>query len=400
MKGRLFWRYTLRPLSNLGVIAMKKSLIGLAVLAASGAAMAQSSVTLFGVVDTGIGYVSGGTQDEDATVKGKNQSWSGLQNNGNVVSRLGFRGTEDLGNGLKANFWLEGAIAPDTGATALDFQRRSTIGLSGSFGEVRLGRELTAAYNATSRYDVMGQAGYGSSQLWGLDRENRVSNAVTYISPNFNGFAFGLNYGFGEDRKVNNDGTTGKYSNSASRYLGAGLTYDNGPISLGLGLERQNKGASTQSFDPDEPALGGVTTTAWSLGGSYNFGVAKLTAAYRRATDKNDNLGFFDNVKIKNQGFLVGVSAPVGTAGEIRATYNHYRAKLDEAGAPTLKANQFAVGYVHNLSKRTALYGTYAYIKNSKKQDEYLGLGLNGADIGLKNNGSQHGLQAGIRHTF
>ena len=399
MKGRLFWRYTLRPLSNLGVIAMKKSLIGLAVLAASGAAMAQSSVTLFGVVDTGIGYVSGGTQDEDATVKGKNQSWSGLQNNGNVVSRLGFRGTEDLGNGLKANFWLEGAIAPDTGATALDFQRRSTIGLSGSFGEVRLGRELTAAYNATSRYDVMGQAGYGSSQLWGLDRENRVSNAVTYISPNFNGFAFGLNYGFGEDEKVNQDGTT-KLSNSASRYLGAGLTYDNGPISLGLGLERQNKGASTQSFDPDEPALGGVTTTAWSLGGSYNFGVAKLTAAYRRATDKNDNLGFFDNVKIKNQGFLVGVSAPVGTAGEIRATYNHYRAKLDEAGAPTLKANQFAVGYVHNLSKRTALYGTYAYIKNSKKQDEYLGLGLNGADIGLKNNGSQHGLQAGIRHTF
>ena len=402
MKGRLFWRTTLRPLSNLGVIAMKKSLIGLAVLAASGAAMAQSSVTLFGVVDTGIGYVSGGTQDEDATVKGKNQSWSGLQNNGNVVSRLGFRGTEDLGNGLKANFWLEGAIAPDTGATALDFQRRSTIGLSGSFGEVRLGRELTAAYNATSRYDVMGQAGYGSSQLWGLDRENRVSNAVTYISPNFNGFAFGLNYGFGEDRKVNNDGTTGKYSNSASRYLGAGLTYDNGPISAGLGLERQNKGLSTSDFNSgtDLSDNKGETTTAWSLGGSYNFGVAKLSAAYRRATLKTDNFAPDADEKVKLQGFLVGVSAPVGTAGEIRATYNHYRAKLDEAGAPTLKANQFAVGYVHNLSKRTALYGTYAYIKNSKKQDEYLGLGLNGADIDLKNNGSQHGLQAGIRHTF
>ena len=375
---------------------MKKSLIALAVLAASGAAMAQSSVTLFGVVDTGIGYVSGGTQDEDATVKGKNQSWSGLQNNGNTLSRLGFRGTEDLGNGLKANFWLEGAIFPDDGGAGLDFKRRSTVGLSGNFGEVRLGRELTAAYNATSRYDVMGQAGYGSSQLWGLDRENRVSNAVTYISPNFSGFAFGLNYGFGEDSKVNNDGTVGKFSNSASRYLGAGLTYDNGPISAGLGLERQNKGFSTSDFGNNK----GETTTAWSLGGSYNFGVAKLSAAYRHATLKTDNFAPFADEKVKFQGFLVGVSAPVGTAGEIRATYNHYRAKLDEAGEPTLKANQFAVGYVHNLSKRTALYGTYAYIKNSKKQDEYLGLGLNGADIGLKNNGSQHGLQAGIRHAF
>lgn len=280
--------------------------------------------------------------------------------------------------------------------------RAAPTSFSGSFGEVRLGRELTAAYNATSRYDVMGQAGYGSSQLWGLDRENRVSNAVTYISPNFNGFAFGLNYGFGEDRKVNNDGTTGKYSNSASRYLGAGLTYDNGPISAGLGLERQNKGLSTSDFDSwtDLSDNKGETTTAWSLGGSYNFGVAKLSAAYRRATLKTDNFAPDADEKVKLQGFLVGVSAPVGTAGEIRATYNHYRAKLDEAGAPTLKANQFAVGYVHNLSKRTALYGTYAYIKNSKKQDEYLGLGLNGADIGLKNNGSQHGLQAGIRHTF
>ena len=374
---------------------MKKSLIALAALAASGMAMAQSSVTLFGVVDTGFGYVSGGDQGDNALVKGKNQSWSGLENNGNVVSRLGFRGTEDLGNGLKANFWLEGAIAPDTGATALDFQRRSTVGLQGAFGEVRLGRELTAAYNATARYDVMGQAGFGSSQLWGADRENRVSNAITYISNNYNGFAFGVNYGFGEDENIDSTtGFPGKYSNSASRYIGAGLTYDNGPLSLGLGLERQNKGARTASWGDK-----GTSDTAWSLGGSYNFGVAKVAAAYRQAKLSTDMIvGADDDVKLR--GFLLGVSAPVGKAGEVRATWNHYRASDNAVGTATLKANQLAVGYVHNLSKRTALYGTYAYVKNSKKQNEFLGVTLNGSDIGLKNNGSQHGLQAGIRHAF
>lgn len=348
---------------------MKKSLIALAALAASGMAMAQSSVTLFGVVDTGIAYESG-------SAAGKNESWTGVQNNGNVVSRLGFRGTEDLGNGLKANFWLEGAIAPDTGATALDFQRRSTVGLQGGFGEVRLGRELTAAYNATARYDVMGQAGYGSSLLWGEDRENRVSNAVTYISNNYNGFAFGVNYGFGEKAGENRN----------SRYIGTGLTYDNGPLSLGFGLERANNAGGK---------LTGATkdSTAWSLGGSYNFGVAKLAAAYRDARLK-PAVGGGKSDKLR--GFLVGASAPVGQAGEVRATYNHYRYKV--AGTNTTeKANELALGYVHNLSKRTALYGTYAYIKNKNDGTRFV---LNSANTRVRDNGAQHGLQAGIRHAF
>ena len=134
---------------------MKKSLIALAVLAASGAAMAQSSVTLYGVADAGVTYLNGA------------DNWSGVTSGNNLTSRLGFRGVEDLGGGLKANFVIEGGFNLDNGDGAsgyagakagegFQFKRRSTVGLSGGFGEVRMGRELTAAYNATARYDPFG----------------------------------------------------------------------------------------------------------------------------------------------------------------------------------------------------------------------------------------------------
>lgn len=374
---------------------MKKSLIALAAVAVSGAAFAQSSVTVFGVVDTAVSYVNG--QD----------NWSGLNSGGNQTSRLGFRGVEDLGGGLKANFWLEAGILADNGSGnsgyskagageaasgELAFKRRATVGLSGNFGEVRMGRELTAAYSATSRYDVFGQVGYGASKVWtdtgvnGDSTTQRVSNMVTYLSPDFSGFRANVNYGFGEDK----DAQTGKSSNSASRYMGAGLTYDNGPLSLGLGLERRNAGANTAEF------IGSVfdaeyDVNAWSLGGSYNFGVAKLAAAYRNSEAKwTDGV---NSAKDKTKGYYVGVSAPVGAAGEVKASYNRY--EINEAGAAKQKADQFALGYVHNMSKRTAVYGTYAYIKNKDGANVRLS-----SDVALKDGEKQHAVQVGIRHAF
>src|SRR5574344_2243037 len=110
---------------------MKKSLIALAALAASGVAMAQSSVTLYGVLDTGLTYSKG-----DESVYGLTHV------GGNVNSRLGFRGVEDLGNGLKATFNLESGLSADNGGnymneSGLTFNRTSTVGLQGAFGEVR-----------------------------------------------------------------------------------------------------------------------------------------------------------------------------------------------------------------------------------------------------------------------
>ena len=367
---------------------MKKSLIALAVLAASGAAMAQSSVTLYGVADAAVTYVNG------------LDNWTGLNSGANKTSRLGFRGVEDLGGGLKANFVLEGGFNLDAGDgksggatdSGFQFKRQSTVGLAGNFGEVRLGRELTAAYNATARYDVFGSVGIARSQLWedgkNLDTttfadpyyyttNQRVSNAITYVSPNFSGFKVAANYGFGEVAGKNSDG----------RYFGGGLTYDNGPLSLGLGAERLNSGAGAAMQSQSTNDI-----TAWSLGGSYDLGVAKLLAAYRQSTAKDVAiLGATSD--LKNRGYMLAVTAPVGP-GLVRAAYNRYEAKFDGEKGVT---DQFGLGYVYNLSKRTSVYGTYAYIKN--KNDNALNLTVNSKGD-VKNNGSQQAVQVGITHAF
>ena len=365
---------------------MKKSLIALAVLAASGAAMAQSSVTMFGVADAGVTYLNG------------QNNWTGVTSGNNLTSRLGFRGVEDLGGGLKAGFWLEGGLNLDNGDgasgfagavpnanTGFMFKRRSTVGLEGGFGEVRMGRELTAAYNATARYDVFGSVGVGASALWAdggvvdasanvtsVSTNQRVSNALTYVSPNFSGFKVAVNYGFGEVAGRNSD----------SRYMGAGLMYDNGPISVGLGLERLNKGANSVALDNVE---------AISFGGSYDFGVAKVLGGYRQSkVDKAVGIFAREN---KRTGYYAGVTAPVGP-GTVRASYNRYENALN---GNKNKADHFAVGYVYGLSKRTSVYGTYSYIKNKSGAGATvwaLGTG------GVKTNGAQQGMQVGVSHAF
>lgn len=338
---------------------MKKSLIALAAVAASGAAMAQSSVTLYGVVDTSVAYVKG------------NESVSGLLNSGAATSRLGFRGVEDLGNGLKAEFVLEGQVDPDNGtAGGFNFKRQSTVGLAGEFGQVRLGRALTASYNAVSRYDMFGTVGLGSTLAWKEDYQNRSNNMISYISPKFAGFGVGIDYGFGEQKK-----------NKTDRYMGIGATYDNGPLSLGLGYDKQNNALGEL---PNEDLK------TWQLGGSYDFAVVKLAAFYKETKYTQISTNGSDKLKTWN----LGVSAPVGAAGVVKASYNNY--KWSDSSE---KAQQFSLGYVHSLSKRTALYGTYSYLKNKNGAD----FELNGAFAGVNganDSGKMQGVQVGVRHAF
>ena len=366
---------------------MKKSLIALAVLAASGAAMAQSSVTLYGVLDTGLTYS-----------KGEESVYGMTHVGGNVNSRLGFRGVEDLGNGLKATFNLEAGMGVDDGTdyftgSGMAFRRTSTVGLECGFGSVRLGRMLTSSYLAVSRYDAFGDTGIGASLAWNIPQTGyapRTENAISYTSPNFSGFKFGAEYGFGEKKDARD-----------SRYIGVGATYDNGPLSLGLGFDRINNvgyaAAVPAGTNPVTTAVAeklGDDLTSWQLGGSYNFGVAKLLSFYKHTNEKNVATGNKDKFKT----FGLGVTAPVGAAGEVKVAYNNYR--LSPNAGKTQKADQLSLGYVHNLSKRTALYGTYAYLKNNKKNG--IGLELNGAmkGAGLSDSGAQHGLQLGVRHAF
>lgn len=367
---------------------MKKSLIALAVLAASGAAMAQSSVTLFGIVDTGVSYVNNAT--------GNDSSKYGVGTSGNATSRLGLRGTEDLGGGLKAGFWLEGEIFGDTGnAKGFDFKRESTVRLSGNFGEVRLGRETTPTFRAGLKYDLFGATGIGQFMGYrdwsGLGDEAaalkqtaqsdlntiRANNMVSYSTPNFSGFTGNISYGFDEKANASNAFVGVK---NAGRYVGGNIGYDNGPLSVTAAYGTLKMGVIGTPVDRDE----------MSIGASYNFGVAKVVGLAQQVKYKADGMS---SQKFNN--YLLGVSVPVGGVGEVKAQYAYYDQKADNT-----KAQQLSLGYVHNLSKRTALYGTVAYMKNNKNSG--LGLQANGVNDGsLSNLGkNQTGVQVGIRHAF
>lgn len=345
---------------------MKKSLIALAVLAASGAAMAQSSVTLFGIVDTAFGYVDNANAAGDSVY--------GLSTSGNATSRLGFRGVEDLGGGLKAGFWLEGEIFGDDGnAAGFNFQRRSTVSLAGGFGEVRLGRDNTPGYSKFISYDLFGQVGIGQFMGWsnwygtsGDANGIRSSNMISYYTPNFSGFTAGLGYGFDEKQ------TSGS---KAGRYVGGYVAYENGPLGVAVSYDQRYLAA-----DVDRNAL--------TVAGSYNLNVVKLNAIVQQT--KDDVPGASDR---KVNAYALGASAPIG-AGEVKLQYALYDQKAIDS-----KAHQISLGYVHNLSKRTALYGTVAYLKN--KDASNLGLAARNLSTGGPGAGeNQTGVQLGIRHSF
>ena len=350
---------------------MKKTLLAIAVLAASGAAFAQSSVTLFGIVDATVALGRG-------DVANKTQ----LTNSGLNSSRLGFRGTEDLGGGLNASFWLEAGVNNDNGtgggtntnnqpsgtsaATAgtqgLTFNRKSTVSLGGGFGEVRLGRDYTPTFYNTSVYDAFGTNGVGTSMVavkaWGLESESlRASNSISYFLPgNLGGFGGQIMYVMGE-----NISTAAKDGNG----IQVRGSYDQGPIGASVAY-----GKTTRT---------GGDSKVTNLGASYDFGVVKLMGMYSQ-----DKIA-----ALTGKGFNVGLTAPVG-AGLVRASYSSY--KTDAAGTP--KSNQLALGYVHNLSKRTAAYATLARVTNSGGAAS----ALNGATTSA--NGSSTGYDFGIRHSF
>ena len=340
---------------------MKKSLLVLAVIGAfASAAHAQSSVTLFGVVDAAFGRISG------------NGSKTGISNSGLNSSRLGFRGVEDLGGGLKASFHLEGQLQNDVGNSGgLTFQRRSTVSLSGGFGEIRIGRDYTPTFWNTTIFDAFGTNGVGQANTPGMlgSPANitavRSNNSIGYFLPgDLGGFYGQAMYAFGEQ-------VSGAATSSDGNYFGFRFGYANGPLNAAFA------NGKVKNF-----AVGGVTTT--NLGISYNFGA--VTPAFFYGTEKTGS-----GSKIK--AFEISATAPLG-AGELRAAYSKY----DRANS-NADWNKFALGYGYNLSKRTQVYGTYARVSNKAGSAVTVtnnGLGGITANLG----GGSTGFELGVRHAF
>ena len=435
---------------------MKKSLVALAALAVAGMASAQSSVTLFGVVDASISHYS--TSSTNATfnpvtgvfVPGNpGQSQTVLGNSGYSSSRLGFRGTEDLGGGLAASFWLEAPLSNDDGSTVgrrFDFSRRSTVSLSGNFGEIRLGRDYTPTFWNDTVFDPYGTVGVGTnviSSVSGLAGQTivnpngsfgttftngnyvRASNTVGYfLPPNLGGFYGQLQYGFDENVNYGITNLNGSTTSAAGRYAGGRFGYANGPLDVAVAYGQstirsynQLAGAPTAAIIANPLLAVGSPTSAKvktaNIGASYDFGVVKLFGEYSQV---NNNLNDYTNIfavnsSTKVKGWLLGATVPVG-AGLIRASYSEAKTNLTQPyflavnpfgytdlGNP--KARKLALGYVHNLSKRTALYATVAHVKNNGLSSVTTNPGGNAlVNIGGLPNGGSNGYDFGIRHAF
>ena len=340
---------------------MKRQLLALAALTVAAGASAQSNVTLFGIADASVAHIS--TSDKNVT---------GLANGGNSSSRLGFRGVEDLGNGLKVGFWLEGGVNVDDGGTGFKFDRRSTISLSGNFGEVRLGRDKTPAYQVLENFHPFGDSGMGAINAHSLissgagtaegTNAKRFSNAVSYLLPKMGGMYGQLSHSFGEQAGDNN-----LQSNT-----GLNLGYKSGGLNVAMGYNLARGGTSVAH----------VNYKAFNLGASYEVAgfTPMVLMGSERGNDKRVDM------------YSVGLKAKLGN-GELRAAYTLFKdKKQDEADSKRL-----ALGYGYKLSKRTEIYTTVARMSNDDKTARKLGSSLSPTpNVGK----SLTGYEIGLRHSF
>lgn len=360
---------------------MKKSLLALAVMGAfAGAAYAQSSVTVYGIVDLGFDSSSNGADNNSRT--------NGIKSGGQSASRIGFKGTEDLGNGLKALFQLEATLQADTGAAFQPatgasagsnvggFNRFATVGLqSASFGTVLLGRQTSVIKDAYDQIDPFGDGGtigaisniFFNGALSG--DFGRISNSVKYTSNSFSGFKANAAYGFGE--------VAGKTSGNSN--YGLGLGYANGPLNVQYAYHNQDVTTAATLVNVSK-------NKSHFLGATYDFGVAKLHGAF--ADTKVDNAVGVDN---KYRNYMIGVSAPVGP-GSIFASYAVNDNKT--TGSNNQDTKKFAISYSYDLSKRTNLYTGYS--KTSNDAGANLSSGIQGVTAGK----DPSSFNVGIRHKF
>jgi predicted porin len=367
---------------------MKKSLLALAVLGAfTGVASAQSSVTMFGVVDLNVRYVN------------NNETTYSLSQDGMASSRLGFRGVEDLGGGLKASFWLEAALGPDTGRGSSSFgngttdvalpgggtytqerpflfQRRSTVSLSNKWGELRLGRDYTPQFWNWTVFDPFGTNGVGSATNMAIQLGNvqgsggsygtlvRANNTVQYVLPNGQ-FGPGL---YGQFMVAAGENALG------NKMYGGRIGYRAGPFNVAASY-------SDTDVTPD------VGVTNWNIAGSWDFKIVKLSAFYSQIEAD----AFAGNPKAGQDNWFIGASMPFG-----QANFKLSWGQADgNGGRDAIGAKQWALGADYNLSKRTAMYVTVSAINNNNNSAFRVA-----STSALSAGENSTGAEIGVRHSF
>ncbi|MDN7930652.1 porin [Burkholderia metallica] len=383
---------------------MKKSLLALVALGAfAGAAHAQSSVTLYGIIDEGLLF------NNNAGGKHLYSMASGVMQG----SRFGLRGTEDLGGGLKAIFTLENGFDVNSGKLGqggLMFGRQAYVGLSSNFGTVTLGRQYDSVVDFVGPLEAGDQwGGYIAAHPGDLDNFNnayRVNNAVKFTSANYGGLTFGGLYSFG--------GQAGQFSKNQVWSLGAG--YTNGPLVLGVGYLNArtpnqfggmfNNGSTSSSVS--SPIYGGYANNANTYqvigaGGAYTFGAATIGATYSNTKFKGFSAGPFVNQTATFNNGEINFKYQLTPALILGAAYDYTQgSKID--GNSAAKYHQGSLGVDYFLSKRTDVYaiGVYQHASGNVLDANGDILKATAAINGLAGSSTSNQVAArvGIRHKF
>jgi predicted porin len=387
---------------------MQKKLMAVALASALAAplAMADNNVTMYGILDVGATVDDSGFGNKFR-----------IQSGGESGSRLGFKGTEELGGGLKVNFLLEMGIAVDTGqlsshndytgnvtsgsnqasngvgpnATTI-FARSSWVSLSGNFGEVKLGRQYSPLFLAENAMDPFA-SGMVGTPYWLLHEgptsatattTNRVrmDNAVSYATPNLSGFNAIVAYSTGLENNTN------QTPDHDLRAWSANATYGNGPIWVGITYEDINGSSTTAS-----PAGTGVEpeTKNWMVGGQYDFGVIRPYIAYEQSKFYDQTNTVIDDSRI----WLIGLTAPVGP-GKLIFVYANLKDKINNSA----DAKHIGLGYTYPLSKRTDVYASVAKVDNDTNAKYRIGTATATLETVSTNGFDPKSYEVGIRHQF
>lgn len=393
---------------------MKKTLAAVAVLGAFAGSALAADVQLYGIVDTGLQYVHG---DTDSTSANSDFDSFSMESGMASGSRFGFKGTEDLGNGLTVGFILEDGIKSDTGVDDdVLFNRESSLFLQGGFGKVAFGRigSFNGGVSSWAKYGVMSVFGTSwgdySAQAgtWAMGA-GMWNNMIAYETPSFAGFKVFAQYGMGNQIKDDsqNDKLVGEENESSSdRYYAIGASYNNGPLSLYFAVDSINYASYSETAGNTNVDRNGDDSLTVTFGGNYDFEVVKLYAGaqyfdeIKRSKMKgviqdvgtfNGN-GFAERMKDWSLGVSAGIPAAGGTVMVGAAYLDAEAADSVDAGHKDDELSRWIIsaGYDYPFSKRTDVYGVVTYnqdnlkfTNNAADQDPYM-----------------FGVMVGLRHRF
>ena len=360
----------------------KKLLVTLMARGLTSIAHAQTNITIYGTVDTGLIKETG----------------SDVRMGSNEDSRIGFKGTEELGSGMKATFQLERRFnlnngtkfsgnnaldvlqgADPDGEDGVEWQGAANVGLQGeAWGAVRLGRVNDIAIENFGALDPFAYYGVGSAMGgYNILYSEELANTIRYDSPSWAGFGFNLSYTLGHETHGAENRIYDDYGNDG---FGIGLKYDNGPLMLTANYDRL--------ADSDKSWL-------WNAGGAYTYQGFKVSVGYQSTKVKSAAMNVLSggdiNADVDQKDWLVGLQYNTGPH-TVKFSYN--RGEVESHTEYDGKANKYSLGYTYDMSKRTSLYAMVAY---TDSDNDSVGEIYNSNDVA---DDSVTGVQIGMTHRF